>query len=638
MEKFYLKKALLFTKESDAVWMAYKLLEKPLRSLLEKYRGLKRELHNCKTSIYNTKKRIEYCKGRIDLLSSELVKLSKTRNNVVALGGVIFIVALLLLGAGEAGWGIMIFSLAVVVFFYAVIKNAQIQSAREEIDSLGSEIRYLEEELKNYEEKKRELEGKIVSFRIPPIKVRAFRSYVPLGVARDPTNEGYVFFAPWSKGERIRISIVSRPEAIEEAMRKLVTGENIYFEAVIREKDLGYKVEKWLKKLKLWEKVLSSRSPERILKEVIDETAATISSAIEYEEEMLRLEKLDSESLGVFREVLTDGWVERVKGEMPVIGEDVVAGDMEKMYVLSDVVEQLKGLRSYVKEARRLAAKEEAYTSIVRNAVRDLIRATLPLDEGIVDFILSSYFCRYCADEVYEEYVGHIDFRRWVYDTILGGVDKDPDIVLPHDVVRDFVKEKWREIEEVVYRSLPLPGVRGDEPLEELVEKYRKALKVYSLPFTGADEKLVLSWRSSFERPEVVCRRCGHSLGPGDIYRVYRLRLPVIKGYTALLHEKEEDLSKKSSEIISSVNSSRLHKDQRKTAIGVYEQIVKDFEKENMKIDREIMEAEEHLKRLKEFAAPILAAAASMTLIEELRSLDPRLYEQLTEIISEFKR
>jgi len=634
MKASVFRKALVFTDVDDAAYAVYKLLEDGVRRFLDRYRRMKEELVRLRNSFAAVTAEISVTEGRIREVSARIPQVEGTATYAMLGCAILFALGFLFLLSDLSGLGYILLLIALPVLIFWFNKRSEIDKLREELARLQGKLEKLRYDRRILDSKITEMVKEISSFKLPEAKVRAYVSFVPVALVRNPLGNGSVVITPWSEGEVFRVSMVSQPEAVEEAMERLLAGENLYLEAIIREKDSGYKVERGLKQLKLWEKVVKSRSPELVLEEAARDFADILSTAIEQEEQRIRLEELDDDSEDFLLKLLPkaeegDG-VPMLEDSVKVLEEEV-----ERLNYVVEIAEQLRGLRSYVKEAREILRKRDAYRSIVEEAVKNLIAATLPLDEKVLDFAFSTYYCRHCADEILREYVPFIDFRRWVYDQILGGVDRDPDIVSPAEIVRDFIKEKWREIDENVYRTLPLPGVKGDEPFDEMVRNYRDALKRYALPFTGSEENISLSWESAFTPPSIKCNRCGRELSAGDVYVLYNLKHPVIRGYVALLSEKQEEFSRKSSEIINAVNSARLHKDQRKTAIGVYEQMIKDFERDDMRVEREIEEAEEHLKMLKRGLAPIIAGAAALSVADVLS--DTALSSLVGEIVKELK-
>lgn len=633
-EKTLFRKALIFTDIDDVVYVTYKLLEDGVQGFLNKYRHMKKEVERLRKNFKNVTLKIDQTERRLREISLETPKVENTVNLTMLGSIILFVVSLPLLLSDLSGFGIVLLFIALSLFVYWLIKNSELNKLREEESRLNERLKSLKYDKRVLESKITEMERELGSFKLPRASVKAYLSFVPVALVRSPFGRGSVVITPWSKGEVFRISMVSQPEAVEEAMNRFLSGEQLYLESIIREKDSGYKVEKGLKQFKLWEKVVKSRSPELVLEEATRDFASILKTAIEEEEQRIRLEELDKDSedllLNIIPRVGEGNGVPVLKDSMEVLEEEV-----KGLKYLVDITKQLTKMKSYVKEAREILRKKDAYRNIVEEAVKELIFYTLPLDEKVLDFAFTTYYCRHCAERYLREYVSFIDFRRWVYDQILGGVDRDPDIVSPAEIVRDFIKKRWREIDEDVYRTLPLPGVRGDEPFDEIVKNYENALRKYALPFTGSEERVSLTWTSAFAPPSIRCNRCGRDLSPGNIYVLYNLELPVIKGYVALLSEKQEEFSTKSSEIINAVNSARLHKDQRKTAVGVYEQMIKDFERENIRVEREVEEAEEHLRMLKRGLAPIIASTAALSLAVELS--DTSLSSLVREIVGELK-
>ncbi|MEZ0346167.1 MAG: hypothetical protein ABWK01_06425 [Infirmifilum sp.] len=631
LKKLTVSKSFLVEHE-DLAYAFYKLLEPVVRKSLEEYRGLKAALNAAKTLLADLVKRKNANVDRINTLARLIPDLESKGTSYALLGLLMFLFSLFLLPSDLRFLGFILLLAGGGVGLYGLNLRSQAASYREELERLRREVEKLNEEIPKAEKQVRDLTAKMNSFRLPAVSLSAFRCYVPLAVVRNPLGGQSLVVAPWSPGEQFVLTYVY-PDVVEEARSQLVKGEGLYMEASLRGKDAGYKVIESFRQMNLWEKVLESRSPERVLREIIEESHRLLMQGVEEQEEVLRLEKLDEESARLLVSLTA-----RADGAQPEpLLEDsarVVEEEVGKLRSLAEAVKQLSVLRGFLEEAREIASRRELYSSIVDLAVREMISRVAPLEPEVLAVSYRAVYCPRCAERLVGDYEPSLDLRRWVYSEILGGVDKDPDILLPDKDVKDIIAEEWGRLEERVYRELPLPGTGGDEPFEELKKKYEEALRRFSLPFTGAEEQLTFEWVSAFQPPRLRCTRCGSVVEYKEAYSLLNLQLPVVKGYAALLFEKEEELLKKSSEIVSSVNSARLHKDERKTTVGIYRQSVQNVEQEVLRLERELREVESHYKNLETMVLPLLAAPAVQDLLREVSEHDLKLHEQLGKVLA----
>lgn len=206
------------------------------------------------------------------------------------------------------------------------------------------------------------------------------------------------------------------------------------------------------------------------------------------------------------------------------------------------------------------------------------------------------------------KYMAELDLRQWVFDRVLGGVDQDPDIVTPHPLVEEVIRDKWKSIVEKSYKLLPLPGVKKDAGLEEMAEGYKEGLKMFALIPTGADEMIELRMDSPFDEPTARCNRCGAIIHPGEGYRLKNLFLPVVKGYMGLLYETVDKLSEDAMRLGTKVIDSKRTKDERKTTVGIYQQMVQMYVQKKMDAETEVKRLEKYVDGLKKYLAPMLGA------------------------------
>lgn len=628
-------------KGGEVSYAFFRLIEPLVGDQLRRFRELKRKRYELENRRRSLEREVATTEQEIKRLAGEIPTLEGASVRYMGLGGLAALLGLLMLPARDLmGFASLLLLIGFALLLYGLSKRSEASRKTAWLNELYVKR---EELLKELERASRELSAvtsALSSFRLSSVKLRAFRCFVPVLLTRNPMGNGALVIAPWSRGVPARLIVVSNPEAVEEARRVLALGENLYFETAVRGKDSGYKVVEGFRKLNMWEKILESRAPESLLAEYIARSYSTLRTGVEAGEEVLKLERLDQGSRELLKRLregasaANAGWVP--DGEIALLKEE-----RDRLYDLAEAVKNLSELRQYLAEAREIAARKEVYESVVGIAVREMIARTLPLDDVALSYAYRTIYCKKCAAGLVEEYVKQIDLRQFVYDNILGGVDKDPDIISPDPEVAEYVFGEWKKIDENVYRSLPLPGVRGDEPFEELVAKHKEALRIYALPLTGAEESVGVEWRSAFEPPILRCDRCGSTLLPDkaeSATALLNLQLPVIKGYVALLYEKGREITEKSREIISSVNSARLHKDQRKTTLGIYRQILEEYEREKLRLEREIIESEKHLEDLRKVLIPLLGAPATMSLLDALSQADVQLKEQLELAISTISR
>ncbi|QOJ78958.1 hypothetical protein IG193_00380 [Infirmifilum lucidum] len=615
--------------------LAARLLKEILNRRLEEFRNLKEELSRSLELKRESEAKYRQNSERISFIEKRLVELEPQKNFASILVFIFLIIFVISLASNNAGFIILSLLLLIISGTVALAKNDEFSRLQREKEELQRENRGLESQIEFLSRKIATLEGELKGFRLPPVLLRAFRAYAPVSLAR--VDGGFVAFAPWADEAKFELFIVSNPDLVNEAIKRLRVGENIYLEATIREKDTGYKVVKGLRELNFWEKVLKSRNPEIILDEVISEVSNTVSASIEYSEETFRPIKPAPNTLEFFGKLFSDGIareldVEALGGRLPVGGAEAIE-DAGKFRELCSVIESMQYIPDFTREALEFTERQEIYTTLIGKAIKELIEATIPLEGRAIEYMYSRYFCRKCASTSLRRYKRDIDLRRWVLDYILGGVDRDPDILFPHESTRHIVEEKWRSLNDELTRSLPLPNVKGSESLDELLKNYEEGLEIFALPLTGSDEQITLKWVSVFSEPEITCGSCGSVLGAGDYYKLFNLELPAVKGYIALLNERVEHLEKVSSEIIRSVNEARNLKNVSKTGIGAYEQILRDFEKERESIQKEIAQAESHLKMLREYSAVVVAGAAALN-IEDLVKERPELKSQVERVLS----
>ncbi len=620
-------------RENDLGYSIAKLLEPLVSKKLEEYRSLKEEREKTQMEIIMLEAQIRSTRARIESLTHEAPSLEGRFMTFMLSGLFLFILFILSLVAGYSILAFFLFVTSLIAVGAGLSAKSRAREMIAEAQRLNSHVLTLKNMVSDKLAKLRGIEARISSFVIPGVKIRFSRAFVPLALVKNPYGEGHILFTPWSEPIKIRVLFVSNPGAVEEAREKLLLGENIYLEAVVRGKDSGYKLIEGFKRLNLWERIIENRSPESILAEVVNESLQVLKGGISQEEEGFRIELLDSESVSLLLKLYTmsDGYV---SGEVFSHMVDKVVSETKRFDYVVGAVEQLSSLGSYVEEAKQFSSKKEVYESIVNIAVREMIAKTMPLEEEMIKFGLVNFYCKRCASTLYDVYLPRLDLKRFVYDNILGGIDKDTDIVSPDPLVEEVVRKGWEDIEKSVNASLPLPGVTGDESKKEFEEKYLRALKIYSLPLTGADEHIEFTWSSVFQPPSVRCRRCGRVLSEEDRESLWMLQLPAIKGYIAVLSEKTRDLLEKSSEIITSVNNARLHKDQRKTAVGIYRQIFEEYQRELLHLEREISEAESQLNGVKKVMGVILMSEATQDLLQSVAAKDPVLVKQIRDIIS----
>jgi hypothetical protein len=212
---------------------------------------------------------------------------------------------------------------------------------------------------------------------------------------------------------------------------------------------------------------------------------------------------------------------------------------------------------------------------------------------------LRKVYCKRCSEIVLDDAVSKLDLLRWIDVNILGGVSEDSDIVVAPEKVRDEVKRYVGDIRLLVFQRVPLLGLNEiPEDAEEAVKVYYEGLRRYAVGLSGGDEGVVLSQDKLSGETTLKCEKCGARLGSNNVYYVSSIVLPYAKAYFALLYEYIEKLFTKSETIRLSVNSARLSKDQRKTSLGVYEDMVHEFENIREGIARELEELKHYEQSL----------------------------------------
>ncbi|UNQ73385.1 hypothetical protein [Infirmifilum sp. NZ] len=607
----------LLAYEDDVVERATSIISNKFRAVLMEYRELKSRLRDLERRGREAKKRIR----EIDELSNRYVQELATAETYRLFSGLVgalfLLLTLLFMASRAADVGVFMFLVSLIALVYAFSQHSRVLSIQKELVRLKNEKDALSKTLDNIFREIGELGKRIRSFSVPEVRVEAFKVYVPVGVYRLEDAAGCVMVAPWSEGERVRLSYVADRSALSEGFERLQAGEEIYVEGILREKDAGYKVYRALSEMKLWEKVLSTRSPEELLREAVEEATTRMLSSIEEEEVLLGLEgagedvaKLVDKALG--GEVkLQPGLPE---GRFTRDDLDRVVGQFAELESIEATVKTLRDISRFIEEARQLEERSDIYASLVEEAVKELIEVTVPMSPTLLMFWHNVIFCPRCAETYIDRYMAELDFRRWVFARVLGGVNEDPDIVSPYPVAAEEVGKRWSELVEKSYRLLPLPGVSKKAELKEMEEGYRQGLRYFSLVATGADEMIEVRKESLFEEPTIRCGRCGSVIPPGEGIYMKRLLLPVVKGYMGLLNEYADKIEDRALELGTKVVDSRRTKDERKTTAGIYQQMVQMYIQRKLDAEAEVKRLEKYIEGLRNTLVPLLGAETVATL------------------------
>ncbi len=615
MKKVIVPRSLLSYKD-DVIERVTSILANRFKKVLEHYKNIKNRLRNLREEENEITGKIHYIEKKLEKKISMLAE-TKSHRDISAVIGSIFLIAALIVAGQIFTLSLFFILITLGTLLYAYNQHQKASQLETEINSLLREKQSLEINLSEIREEIKSLESALSSFKVPVASVKAYRVYVPIGIQKLEENGGYLLFTPWSRGEKFKLSLVVDREALSDGFQRLQSGEEIYIEGVIREKDVGYKIYRALSEMKLWEKVLSSRSPEELLREAVFDATSMILSSIEEEEISLGIEKAERDVVDFIINTVS-GDIEVQPGEPAdqYLEEDlkIIEQDFEEMINLITITRELREISRFVKEAKQLEEKSDIYSKLIDEAVRKLIEVTVPMKSSVLVFWHNVLFCPKCAASMLDRYMAELDFRRWVFDRVLGGVDQDPDIVTPHPLAEKIIKERWRNIIEKSYRLLPLPGVNKEADLEEMAEGYKRGLKMFALIPTGADEMIELKMNSPFDEPTVRCNRCGTVIHPGEGYYLKKLYLPLMQGYMGLLYETVDKLSDDAMRLGTKIVDSKRTKDERKTTVGIYQQTVQMYIQKKMDAEAEIKRLEKYVEDLKKYIAPMLGAETVATL------------------------
>lgn len=608
----------------DQIAGLYQKALTPLRELrdeLEKLRAKSTELEKELNEINKKINEMESLASKLTMNGNSL----KRRMKILGAGTAISAVSAAIASSNSMlSQGLALLSLLLGIITVASLVmwrriREELERVRRELDGLRKQHNEKESNKTSIEREISHTESKIRDFKLPKLEIKHHRLYFPLLLKKNPLTQTYALSVPWLDGERKRFYLVSDVETIHGSLESLLRSYDLYKDLVLREKYLGFQVERDLKSKKLWEDVISSRSLEGFVLKMVKEGVKKIEESLKAVDETVRVVRPSRSDLKIIRriiEVSKDGEPREVMQE----ALKNIDREIEKLDGLIRLSQLFGEFRDLVSSATQLEEKGESIEKLVNRSIKDLIERALPLENDLLSFIYYTYFCKDCADREVKNYVPQIDLKGWVIDNVLGGVDQDEDIRNPSELVSSKVSAVWEEIRKDLYANLPLPMVKDGESDEE---RYREALRRYALPLTDLHEKVSLRWTRIFNPPVMVCTKCGSALSPSRSYILYNLLLPSIRGYVMLLSEFEEILRDKAKDIASVINQARQEKDSRKTVLEEgYEQIRTQYETKLAEQENLIKELSFHEQAIKSTISSALsiakASGLSSSLLEHL--------------------
>ncbi|MCC6049611.1 MAG: hypothetical protein LM580_02830 [Thermofilum sp.] len=485
-----------------------------------------------------------------------------------------------------------------------------------DMQKLGEENKRLSRAIPELEKKLSEVKRKLADFKLPAMKVKAYKVFIPVGFA--DFDGRLIALAPPVKKARLEIELLPGTDQVLKAIDTIARLDRFYRETFVRERWDGAKIVGDLEKQGLWSKVQAARSPEHLLLEEISRDVKSVSLVTQSIKLELPLLEPDRDNIDFLKEALSASALGR-PDRAQVEGELELSEAFTNIEELKSAAEVLAQMEDFAREAGEALERAESYRDLFSRML-ELVRYTLPLEQPLR--VAERVYCAKCASREAEELKGKLDLMRWIEVNVIGGVSEDPDIVVPPERFKEDVREAYKQLQSLLVTRSPLPGLEEGAPpeLEEALKLYSQGLSSYAVLLSGADRSVVPSLKNPFSEPVLTCRRCGSQLTKETAYTVPSLKVPFVKAYAALLYEFLDKLFQKSETIRLSVNQSRLSKDQRKTGLGAYESMVHEFESKKEAIENELKELEHYEQGLTAIAAALGVSEAVFALSEARES------------------
>ena len=558
---------------------------------LEVFRSLRKYIGDLKTRIDETENRI---RNNEILIKSYQEKFDKMNTYFPVSAIITFLV--LIFSLKEPSLAILFF----ILLFITLYLYYQSSDAKNQIVKISEENRRLRALLSELHEKLKSAEADLAGFKLPKIRVEVYKMYVPVGFWE---FDGHLL-AISSYAEKVPVEVRVLPSGDEVARiaGDVARLDQFYRDLFLRRRLEGKSIVDALVRLNLWDRVVSSRSPERVIAEEVSSDVERLKGLLQEWRGFLPLVAPEEGNVRFFKEAISGSL--SVAGRLASVVEESESLLSESFSLLEELrmaSEVLSQVEDFTRESKEMLAVAEGYKDVFERFL-EMTRYTIPLEPPVG--ALRRIYCKRCTDPAVEDIAGKLDLLRWIDVNILGGVSEDADIVVAPEKVRDEVKQLVGDIRLLILRHAPLLGLRElPESAEDAVKAYYDALRKYSVSLSGGDDWVRLSLDKLSGEATLVCERCGSRLTPENTYSFSSITLPYIKAYFALLYEYVEKLFSKSETIRLSVNSARLSKDQRKTALGTYENMVHEFESKREVITHEL----EELKRYEQSLLTIMS-------------------------------
>ena len=552
---------------------------------LEAFRSLRKHVDNLKMRITETENRI---KSNEIMLKSYHEKFDKMNTYFPVSAVVTFLVLILSL---RESFFIILFML---LLFLSIYFYTQSSDAKERIIELSRENTRLRASLDELYKELERAKANLSSFKLPKIRVKMYKMYVPVGFWE---FDGHLLaVSSYAEGVPVEVRVVPSGEEVARVVGDVARLDQFYRDLFLRRKLEGRSIVEALVKLNLWDRVVSFRSPERVIADEVSSDVERVRGLMQEWRGSLPLVAPEEDNVRLFREAIS-GSLSGARPANVVEESESLLGEsfslLEQLEMASEILSQVE---DFTRESREILATAEGYKDLFERFL-ELTKYTIPLEPPVG--ALKRIYCKYCTDPVVEDIAGKLDLLRWIDVNILAGVSEDADIVVAPEVIRDEVKQIVSDIRLMILRRAPLLGLKElPESAEDAVKAYYDGLRKYSASLSRGDELVRLSPGGPGGEAELRCERCGSRLTPGNTYSFFSATLPYVKAYFALLYEYMERLFTKSETIRLSVNSARLSKDQRKTTLGIYENMVNEFESRREALTHELEELKRYEKNL----------------------------------------
>ena len=580
----------LASPQEEVADTVFNTVRETYESCLDNYRSLCKKKNRLETILTSLQNRVKEVQLKIPQLQNSIGNFKF----MSIIFGIISLVLLPLSFAHGTLFIIFIFVAILSLIFYGLKSSSEreLQELQKEMGELKNKAipRHIEE-LKAVTEQ-------ISSFKLPDLKLRVYKVYVPIGFT---SFNGYLL-AVAPLGEKVKLSLKFTPEVEEltRSLREIQRAIEFYKDTLVKEKLESSGIISALEKFGLWDKVCNARSPEYLLVEIVSREVKRLLGLVQETEIELALVPPVDENVKLFKQALSEPAYGKLAHDKVLRGsEEYLYDSFSRIEELQTLVQYLSTIEDFIFEAESVREVGEDFREL-KNRLMELVEATIPV-EPFVGFAERVY-CKSCADQVLEDIKRRIDLKRWVEINILGGVSEDPDIVVPISEILQDVRTIYSKIESLLLARLPLPVPEAGARTMEL---YERGLRTYAIALSAADEYVRSRLGSPFEEPVFECEKCNSSLTPDTSYIISTFALPFIKAYVGSMYELADAMYGKSESIRLSINAARLAKDQRKGNLAVYEQMLRENE-----IRKESLQNE--LDRLKEHKARLLALAAAL--------------------------